>query len=122
MMASFVSSCIKRLAIFTSGAAVTNRFVMIVPVILSVIGFVASYFYFWKRQSSQVWYWLMLAVSILGIFRALYTLYAVAKTVVFSIQYISGEIALNAVLTVCIYLLFCYQAHMLCVRRKMAKL
>lgn len=117
MMAFFASICIKGLAIFTTGAVVSNWFVAVIPVVIGVIGFVASYFYFWKKQPVVIWHWLVMIVSVVGIIQALYTL---ATTVVFAAQYVSAETALNAVLSICIYVLFCYQAHVLCVRRKMA--
>lgn len=117
MMTFFASICIKGLAIFTTGAVVSNWFVAVIPVVIGVIGFVASYFYFWKKQPVVIWHWLVMIVSVVGIIQALYTL---ATTVVFAAQYVSAETALNAVLSICIYVLFCYQAYVLSVRRKMA--
>lgn len=117
VMAFFASVCIKGLAIFTTGAEIANWFVAVIPVVIGVIGVVTSYFYFWKKQPAAIWYWLVMIVSALGIIRALYTL---ATTVAFAAQFVSAETALNAVLSICIYVLFCYQAYVLCVRRKMA--
>lgn len=117
MMAFFASVCLKGLAIFTTGASVSNWFVAILPVVLGLIGFVASYFYFWKKQPAKVWYLLVMIVSVVGIIQALYTL---ATTVVFASQYVSAETALNGVLSICIFALFCYQARVLNVRRMMA--
>lgn len=116
MMAFFASICIKGLAIFTTGAVVSNWFVAVIPVVIGVIGFVVSYFYFWKKQPAAIWHWLVMIVSVVGIIQALYTL---ATTVVFAAQYVSAETALNAVLSICIYVLFCYQVHALSVRRKL---
>lgn len=119
MMAFLASVCIKRLAIFTTGAVVANWFVAVIPVVIGVIGFVASYFCFWKNQPAVIWHRLVTIVSVIGIVQALYT---VATTVVFAAQYVSTETALNAVLSICIYMLFCYQTHVLSIRRKMAKM
>lgn len=117
MMAFFASACIKGLAIFTTGAAVSNWFAAILPVALGAIGSASAYFYFWKKQPAKVWYWLVTIVSVVGIIQALYTM---VTTVVFVAQYVSADTALNGVLTVCIYVLFCYQVRVLNVRRKMA--
>ena len=116
-MAFFASICIKGLAVFTTGAVVGNWFVAIIPVAIGVLGFVSSYFYFWKKQPTAIWYWLIMIVSALGIIQALYTM---TTSIVFATQYVSAETALNTVLSICIYVLFCYQAHVLCARRKMA--
>ena len=117
MMAFFASICIKGLAIFTADTTVINWAVAIIPTVVCVIGFLASYCCFWKKQPREVWYWPVMIVSVLGIVKALYT---VVSTIAFAGQYVSAETALNAVLTICIYMLFCYQAHVLCVKRKMA--
>lgn len=119
MMAFFASVCIKGLAIFTTGAEIANWFVAVIPVVIGVIGVVASYFYFWKKQPAAIWYWLVMIVSALGIIQTLYTM---TTSIVFATQYVSTETALNTVLSICIYVLFCYQAHVLCARRNMAKL
>lgn len=117
MIAFFASICINGLAIFITGAIISNWFVAVIPVVIGVIGFVASYFFFWKKQPAAIWHWLVMVVSVVGIIRALYTL---ATTVVFAAQYVSAETALNAVLSICIYVQFCYHVHALSVRRKMA--
>ena len=118
MAAFFASVCIKGLALLKVGVSETNWFVTFIPVVFGVVGSVASYFYFWKKQPKMTWYWLIMIVSALGIIQALCTM---VTTVVFAAQYVSADTALNAVLYICIYLLFCYQAHVLCARRKMAK-
>ena len=119
MMAFFVLTCIKGLAIFTAGVVAANWFVAVIPVIIGVIGFVASYMYFWKNRPAMIWYWLLTIVAVIGIIQTLFTF---VTTIIFAAQYVSTETALNGVLSVCIYILFFYQAHVLCIRRKMAKM
>ena len=117
MMAFYASICIEGIAITTTGAGISNWFVALLSIVIGVIGFVASYFYFCKKQSAKAWYWLVMLIAVLGIVRAIYTL---AATIVYAGPYISAETALNGVLSICCYALFCYQARALDVRRKMA--
>lgn len=117
MMAFFASNCIKEVAILTTKAEVGSWVVAILMIAASLAGLIACYFYFWKKRASKVCYYVIEAVSALGIVRTLYT---VATTAVYAAKYTSADNAVNAVLMICVYVLFGYQTYVLNKRRKMA--
>lgn len=117
MMAFFASNCIKEVAILTTKAEVGSWVVAILMIAASLAGLIACYSYFWKKRASKVCYYVIEAVSALGIVG---TLYSVATTAVYAAKYTSADNAVNAVLMICVYVLFGYQTYVLNKRRKMA--
>ena len=117
MMAFFAAECMKGAALFTSEALETGRFFAALPVVLGGIGIAACHACFWKKHTAVAWYYILEAVSVLGIARAAC---AAITTAIFAPAYTSSDHALKAVLAGCIYALLCYQADALRKRRKLA--
>lgn len=118
MLAYFLPAFMKNLMAAVSAAGQANWFAALLPMLLCAAAAVSVCFYFWNISASNGFYWTIMIVCVLGICRAFYSF---AVNILYAKEYLSTDTALNAVITVCIYALFCYQSHALYIRKKMAE-
>ncbi len=117
MLTFFLPAFMKNLMTAVSAVGQANWLTALFPALVCAAAAVSAYFYFWNTSASNACYWLLLIVCALGICRALYTF---AVNTLYAREYLSAETALNAVINICIYSLFCFQSRTLYIRKRIA--
>lgn len=117
MMAFFASNCIKDISAFFSKAKAENPLFSVLIIAISVMGIIASYFCFVSRKKLNIRYSIIKIIAVLGIIRTIFTLVSYSAL---AGNFVSADIAVNSVLSICIYILLCYQAHVLEIKEKSA--
>lgn len=116
IMTFYFSSCIREMSVLMSEVHPENMSLVLVMIVVSAIGLISGYAFFWRKQNTGIWSVAIAIVSILGIIRSIWSL---ETTIVYASEYISAETAINVVLNICIYILFIYQMHILKKKRNM---
>lgn len=83
---------------------------------VSMIGAIASYFFFGRKEYSKYCGIIIVLVSVWGILRTIFSTFIIIR---YSGQFMSLKTTLDIVLELCIYLLFIYQVYLLDKKRKM---
>lgn len=118
MMAFFAGTLLRDLSLLTSGAQAEETAAAGGVIALSILGMVSAYAFFWGKRGSKLWYYVLIGVSLLGAVRAVCTF---GSTLIAAPADAAVEVALHAVLPLCIFALLLCQAYGIKKKRAMAE-